>query len=50
MLLSRKKAQWLLDQNLDGFRPDDFLRLEARTSSGLAVTFEIMGVVILLPT
>ena len=38
-----KKSQWIyFDQNLDGYRPDDFLRLEARTSSGLDVTFKII--------
>jgi hypothetical protein len=38
-----KKSQWIyFEQNLDGFDPQDFVRLEARTTSGLPVSYEIL--------
>ena len=38
-----KKTQWIyFEQNLDGFDPQDFVRLQARTTSGLPVSYEIL--------
>ncbi len=37
-----KRDQWVFfDQNLYGFRPGDFVRLTARSSSGLQVTYDL---------